>query len=154
MSASPASAAAAAAAGESEQRRAPPAPAPPLSRCADSPIGCSASDYEVLLADASGLMYDCARQGVVDDIRFILDVWSRRRLHLACANGHAGIVRLFLSRGTTNVASNGSGNLRLDEFKVEDDKRTRGRHDERTRGRRDERRRNNQPAQDDERAAE
>ncbi len=128
MSASSASAAAAAA-GESEQRHAPPAPAPPLSRCADSPLGCSASDYEALLADASGLLYDCARQGKVDDIRFILDVWSRRRLYLACANGHAGIVRLLLSRGTTNVASNGFGNPRLDEFKVEDDERTRGRRD-------------------------
>ncbi len=30
------------------------------------------------------------RKGEVNDIRFILDVWSRRRLHLACANGHAG----------------------------------------------------------------
>jgi hypothetical protein len=108
MSAS--SASAAAAAGESEQQRAPPAPVPPLSRCADSPLGCSASDYEALPDDVSGLLYDCARQGKVNDIRFILDVWSRRRLHLACANGHAGLVRLLLSRGTTNVASNGSGN--------------------------------------------
>ncbi len=84
------SASAAAAAGESEQRRAPPAPAPPLSQCADSPLGCSVSDYEAHLADASGVLYDCARQGEVDDIRFILDVWSRRQLHLACANGHVG----------------------------------------------------------------
>jgi hypothetical protein len=60
--------------------------------------------------DVSGLLYDCARQGEVNDIRFILDVWSRRRLHLACTNDHAGLVRLILSRGTTNVASNGSGN--------------------------------------------
>ncbi len=88
MSAS--SASATAAAGESEQRRAPPAPAPPLSRCANSLLGCSASDYEALLADASGLLYDCARQGEVDNICFILDVWSRRQLPLACANGHAG----------------------------------------------------------------
>ncbi len=36
-----------------------------------------------------------------------------------CANGHVGLVRLLLSRGTTNVASNGSGNPRLDELKVE-----------------------------------
>ncbi len=111
-------------------------------------------DYEELLADASGLLYNCARQGKVDDIRFILDVWSWRRLHLACVNCHAGIVWLLLSRGTTNVMSNGSGNPRLDEFKVEDDERMRGRHNERTRGRRDERQRNNQLAQDDERAAE
>jgi hypothetical protein len=67
-------------------------------------------DYEVLLADVSGLLYDCERQGKVNDIRFILDVWSRLRLHLACANGHAGLVRLLLSCGTTNVASNESGN--------------------------------------------
>jgi hypothetical protein len=43
---------------------------------------------------------------------------------------------------------------RLNEFKVEDNKRTRGQHDERTRGRRDESQRNNQPAQEDEGAAE
>ncbi len=83
---------------------------PTLSRCAGSPLGCSASDYEALPDDVSGLLYDCARQGEVNDIRFILDVWSRRRLHLACANGHAGLVRLLLSRGTTNFASNGSRN--------------------------------------------
>ncbi len=148
------SASAAAATGESEQRRAPPAPMPPLSRCTDSSLRCSASNYEALLADASGLLYDCGRQGKVDDIRFILDVWSRRRLHLACANGHAGLVRLLLSRGTTNVASNGSGNPRLNEFKVEDGKRTRGRQNERTRGRHEERQLNNQPAQDNQRAAE
>jgi hypothetical protein len=111
-------------------------------------------DYEVLLADALGLLYNCARQGKVDDIRFILDVWSWCRLHLACANGHARLVWLLLSRGTTNVASNGSGNPKLGKFKVEDDKRTRERHDERTRGRRDKRQRNNQPAQDDKRVAE
>ena len=96
--------------GESEQRCALPAPAPPLSLCADSPLGCSASDYEALPDDVSELLYDCARQGEVNDIRFILDVWSRRRLHLACANDHAGLVRLLLSRGTTNVTSNGSEN--------------------------------------------
>ena len=76
----------------------------------DSPLGCFAPDYEVLPDDVSGLLYDCARQGKVKDIRFILDVWSRRRLHLVCANGHPGLVRLLLSRGTTNVTSNGSGN--------------------------------------------
>ncbi len=65
-----------------------------------------------------GLLYDCARQGKVDNIQFILDVWCRRRLHLACANGHARLVWLLLSRGTTNVTSNGSGNPRLDKFKV------------------------------------
>ncbi len=36
-----------------------------------------------------------------------------------------------LSILTTNVTSNGSGNPRLNEFKAEDDERTRGRHDER-----------------------
>jgi hypothetical protein len=95
------------------------------------PLGCSASDCEALLADASGLLYNYARQGKVNDIRFILDVWSQWRLHLVCANGHAGIVRLLLSRGTANVMSNGSRNPRLDEFKVEDNERTKGRHDER-----------------------
>ncbi len=111
MSASLASTAAAADAnGESEQRCAPPAPLPPLSQCNDSPLGCSALDYEALPDDALGLLYGCARQGKVNDIQFILDVWSWRRLHLACANGHAGLVRLLLSRGTTNVASNGSKN--------------------------------------------
>ncbi len=60
--------------------------------------------------DVSGLLYDCARQGEVNNIWFILDVWSRRRLHLACANDHAGFVGLLLSPGTTNVVSNGSGN--------------------------------------------
>ncbi len=73
-------------------------------------LGCSASDYMALLADASGLssanearakLYDCARHGEVDACRAILDVWSRRRLHIACANGHAGVVRLLLSRGAT-----------------------------------------------------
>jgi hypothetical protein len=96
--------------GESEQRRALPAPVPPLSLCANSPLGSSASDYEALPDDVSGLLYNCARQGKVNDIRFILDVWSWRRLHLACANGHAGLVRLLLSCSTMNVASNGSGN--------------------------------------------
>ncbi len=96
--------------GESEQRRALPAPVLPLSLCANSPLGCSASDYEALPDDVAGLLYDCARQGEVNDIRFILDVWSRQRLHLACANGHAGLVWLILSRSTMNVASNGSGN--------------------------------------------
>ncbi len=67
-------------------------------------------DYEALPDDMSGLLYDCARQGKVNNIRFILDVWSRRQLHLACANGHVGLVRLLLSCGTTNVTSNGSGN--------------------------------------------
>jgi hypothetical protein len=47
-------------------------------------------DYEALLADVLGLLYNCATQGKVDNIRFIMDVWSRRWLHLACANGHAG----------------------------------------------------------------
>ena len=102
--------AAAAAAGESKQRRAPPAPVPTLSRCADSPLGCSASDYEALPDDVSGLLFDCARQGEVNDIRFIMDVWSWRRLHLACANGHAGLVWLLLSRGPMDIASNGTGN--------------------------------------------
>jgi hypothetical protein len=51
---------------------------------------------------------------------------SRRRLHLAHANGPPGLVQLLLSQGTMNVVSNGSGNPRLDEFKVEDNKRTRG----------------------------
>ena len=111
-------------------------------------------DYEALLTDASGLLYDCARHGKVDGIRFILDVWSRRRLHLACANGHAGLMWLLLSHGTTNVASNGSRNPRLDEFKVEDDMRMGGWHDERTIGRHKERQCNNQPAQDNKRAAE
>jgi hypothetical protein len=97
----------------------PPAPALSLSQCANSPFGCSALGCEVLLADALGLLYNCMRQGEVDDIRFILDVWSWRGLHLACANGHAGLVQLLLSRGTTNVASNGSGNPRLNKFKVE-----------------------------------
>ncbi len=86
--------------GKSEQQRALPAPVPPLSLCADSPLGCSTSDYEAL----PGLLYDCARQGKVNDIRFILDVWFWWRLHLACANGHAGLVRLLLSRSTMNVA--------------------------------------------------
>ncbi len=40
-------------------------------------------------------------------------------------------MQLLLSPGTINVVPNWSGNPRLDEFKVEDDKRTRGRHDER-----------------------
>jgi hypothetical protein len=88
MSASLASAATAAT--ESKQQRAPPAPVPSLSQFAKSPIGCSAFDYEELLADALGLLYDCARQGKVDVIQVIVDVWSQRRLHLACANGHAG----------------------------------------------------------------
>ncbi len=105
------SASAAAAAGESEQRRAPPASVPTLSRCANSPLGCSAWDYEVLPDDVSGLLKDCARQGKVNNIRFILDVWSWQRLHLACANGYVGLVRLLLSLSTTNVTSNGSGNL-------------------------------------------
>ena len=96
--------------GESEQQRALPAPVPPLYLCADFPLGCSASDYEALPDDVSGLLYDCARQGKVNDIRFILDVWFRRRLHLACANGHAGLMRLLLSCSTMNVTSNGSGN--------------------------------------------
>jgi hypothetical protein len=90
----------------------------PLSQCANSPLGCSASGYEVLLADTLGLLYDCARQDKVDNIRFILDVWSRQRLHLACTNGHAGLVRLLLSRGTTIIASNGSRNPRLNKFKA------------------------------------
>jgi hypothetical protein len=72
----------------------------------------------VLLADALWLLYNCARQGKVDNIRFIQDVWSWRRLHLACANSHAGLVRLLLSCGTTNDVSNGSGNPRIDKFKV------------------------------------
>jgi hypothetical protein len=96
--------------GESKQRRALPAPMLPLSLCVDSPLGCSTSDYEALPDNMSGLLYDCARQGEVNDIRFILDVWSRRRLHLACANGHAGLVRLLLSHSTMNVTSNGSRN--------------------------------------------
>ncbi len=96
--------------GESEQRRALPAPMPPLSLCTNFPLGCSASDYEALPDDVLGLLYDYARRGEVNDIRFILDVWSRRQLHLACANGHAGLVRLLLSRSTMNVTSNGSGN--------------------------------------------
>jgi hypothetical protein len=93
----------------------------------------------VLLADASGLLYNCARQGKVDAIWFILDIWSWQRLHLACANCHAGIVQLLLSRSNMNVTSNGSRNPRLGKFKVEDDKRTRGRHNERIRGWHDER---------------
>jgi hypothetical protein len=96
--------------GGSEQRRALPAPVPPLSLCANSPLGYSASDYEALPDDVSGLLYDCARQGEVNNIRFILDVWSRQRLHLACANGHARLVRLLLSCSTMNVTSKGSGN--------------------------------------------
>jgi hypothetical protein len=81
MSASSASATAATA--ESEQRHAPPTPVPPLSRCADPPLGCSASDYMALLADASGLcsvdearakLYDCARHGKVNACRAILDI--------------------------------------------------------------------------------
>ncbi len=148
------SASAATAAGVSKQRCTPPAPAPPLSRCADSPLGCSASDYEVLLADTLGLLYNCTRQGKVDDMRFILDAWSRRRLYLACANGHTGLVWLLLSPSTTNVVSNGSGNPRLDKFKVEDNKRTRGQHNKRTRGWHNKRQCNNQLAQDDKRAAE
>ena len=111
-------ASAAATAGGSEQQRAPPAPVPPLSQCANSPLGCSALGNQVLLADALGLLCNCTRQGKVDNIRFILDVWYWRRLHLACANGHAGLVQLLLSRGTTNVALNGYRNPRLDEFKV------------------------------------
>jgi hypothetical protein len=148
------SASAATAARVSKQQRAHPAPTLPLSRCADSPLGCSALDYEVLLADASGLLYNCARQGKVDNMRFILDVWSQQRLHLACANGHTGLVWLLLSCGTTNVVSNGSGNPRLDKFKVEDNKRTRGQHNKRTRGRHNKRQHNYQLAQDDKRAAE
>ncbi len=100
----------AAIAGESKQRRAPPAPVPPLSQCANSPLGCSTSDYEALPDDVLGLLYNCARQGKVNDIRFIMDVWSQRWLHLACANGHAGLVQLLLSHGTMNIASNGSKN--------------------------------------------
>ncbi len=111
-------------------------------------------DYEALLADASGLLYDCARQGKVNNIQFILDVWSWRWLHLACANGHAGILQLLLSRGTTNVASNGSGNPRLNKFKVKDDERTRGQHNKRTRGQCNKRQCNNQPAQDNKRVTE
>jgi hypothetical protein len=83
------------------------------------PLGCSALDYEVLLANAPELLYECTRQGKVEDIWFILDIWSRQRLHLACANGHTGLVQLLLSRGTTNIASNGSGNPRLNKSKVE-----------------------------------
>ncbi len=60
--------------GESKQQRPPPAPAPPLSRCTDSLLGCSALGYELLLAGALKLLYDWARQGKVDNIRFILDV--------------------------------------------------------------------------------
>ncbi len=37
---------------------------------------------------------------------------------MAAPNGHARLVRLILSCGITNVASNGSKNPRLDEFKV------------------------------------
>ncbi len=96
--------------GESEQRCALPAPVPPLFLCANFPLGCSALDYEALPDDVLGLLYNCARQGKVNDIWFILDVWSRRQLHLACANGHAGLVRLLLSHSTMNVTSNGSGN--------------------------------------------
>ena len=95
---------------ESEQQCALPAPVPPLSLCAKFPLGCSASDYEALPDDVLGLLYDCARQGKVINVRFILDVWYQRQLHLACANGHAGLVRLLLSRSTMNVTSNGSGN--------------------------------------------
>ncbi len=83
---------------------------PPLSQCANSSLGCSAPDYEAVPDDVLGLLYDCARQDEVNNIRFILDVWSRQRLHLACANGTLRLVRLLLSRGTTNVALNGSGN--------------------------------------------
>jgi hypothetical protein len=95
---------------ESEQRRALPAPVLPLSLCGDSLLGCSKLYHEALPDDVSGLLYDCARQGKVNNIRFILDVWSRQQLHLACANGHVGLVRLLLSRTTKNVASNGSRN--------------------------------------------
>ncbi len=107
-------------------------------------------DYEALLADASGLLYDCARQGKVDNIRFILDVWSRQRLHLACANGRAGLVQLLLSCSIMDVASNGSGNPRFNGFKVVENERTRGQNNERTRGWRNKSRRNNQLAQDNE----
>jgi hypothetical protein len=88
---------------ESKQQQPPP-------RCTNSPLGCSALDYKVLPDDMSGLLYDCARQGKVNDIRFILDVWSWWRLHLACANGYVVLVRLLLSLNTMNVASNGSRN--------------------------------------------
>jgi hypothetical protein len=148
------SASAATAAGVSKQRRAPPAPPLPLSQCANSPLGCSTLDYEALLADALGLLYNCTRRCKVDNIRFILDVWSRQRLHLACANGHTGLVQLLLSFSTTNVVSNGLGNPRLDKFKVEDNKRTSGQHNERMRGQHDKRRHNNQSVQDDKRASE
>ncbi len=42
----------------------------------------------------------------------------------------------------------------LNEFKVEDDERTRGQHDKRRRGWHNKRQCNNQPAQEDKRAAE
>ncbi len=61
-------ASAATTAGESEQQRTPPAPVPTLSQCTNSPLGCSASDYEALLDDVVGLLYDCAGQGKVNDI--------------------------------------------------------------------------------------
>ncbi len=134
--------------GESEQRRALPAPVPPLSLCANFPLGCSASDYEALPDDLLGLLYDCARQGKVNNIRFVLDIWSWWQLHLACANGHAGLMRLLLSHVKWVWEP------RLDEFKVEDNERTRGRHNERMRRRRNKSRRNNQPAQEDKGAAE
>jgi hypothetical protein len=112
------SASAAAPIRESKQQHAPPVPMPPLSQCTNSPLRCSVLGYEVLLADAFGLLYDCVRQGEVDNIRFILDVWSWRWLYLACANGHARLVWLLLFHGTTNFASNGCENPRLDKFKV------------------------------------
>ncbi len=76
---------AATAAGESEQQHAPPAPVPTLSRCANSPLGCSVLDYEALPDDVSGLLYDCARQGKVNNIRFILDVSGPGGVSTLCA---------------------------------------------------------------------
>jgi hypothetical protein len=60
--------------GEFKQQHALPALMLPLSLCADSSLGCSTLDYEVLPDDMSGLLYNCARQGKVINIRFILDV--------------------------------------------------------------------------------
>jgi hypothetical protein len=111
-------ASATAAARESEQQRAPPFPHAAPVPMFGLPLGCLALDYEALLADVPGLLYKCARQGKVKDIWFILDIWPRQQLHLACTNGHAGLMRLLLSHGTTNIASNGSGNPRPDKSKV------------------------------------
>jgi hypothetical protein len=59
----------------------PTAPALPPSQCADPPLGCSASDYMALLADALGFssaneahtkLYNCVRHGKVNACQAIL----------------------------------------------------------------------------------